>query len=110
MSVPVKVFGCRDDEAIHALKWPASKKHQGTKSRGVGQLQCRGRYGDLATKPGVRSSDLSGFRDRFVAKHGRMLRCARAICGKHDKIDRATAGESSAPMRALALPAVSQQE
>jgi hypothetical protein len=34
----VQVFGCRHDEAIHALRRPASKKCQGTKSREV----CRG--------------------------------------------------------------------
>ena len=33
----VQVFGRRDDETDHALKRPASKKRQGTKSRAVGQ-------------------------------------------------------------------------
>src|SRR5437879_7895205 len=37
MSVHVQVFGRRDDETEHALKRPASKKRQGTKSRAVGQ-------------------------------------------------------------------------
>jgi hypothetical protein len=32
----VQVFGRRDDKTIHALRRPASKKRQGTKSRGVG--------------------------------------------------------------------------
>ena len=36
-SAPVQVFGCRDDETDHALKGPATKKRQGTKSRAVGQ-------------------------------------------------------------------------
>jgi len=36
MSVPVQVFGRRDDETDHALKRPASKKRQGTKSRQLG--------------------------------------------------------------------------
>src|SRR5450432_2061040 len=31
----VQVFGCRHDEAIHALRRPASEKRQGTKSREV---------------------------------------------------------------------------
>jgi hypothetical protein len=34
MSHVVQVFGCRHDEAIHALRRPASEKRQGTKSRG----------------------------------------------------------------------------
>jgi hypothetical protein len=46
-SESVQVFGCRLDEAIHALRRPASEKRQGTKSREVGHRRCRGRYGDL---------------------------------------------------------------
>jgi len=34
---------CRHDEAIHALRRPASEKRQGTKSREVGHRWCRGR-------------------------------------------------------------------
>ena len=48
MSAAVQVFGCRHDDAIHALRRPASEKRQGTKSREVGHRRCRGRYGDLA--------------------------------------------------------------
>ena len=48
MSGLVQVFGCRHDEAIHALRWPASEKRQGTKSRETGHRRCRGRYRDLA--------------------------------------------------------------
>src|ERR1700720_4743250 len=48
MSLIVQVFGCRHDEAIYALRRPASEKRQGTKSREVGHRRCRGRYGDLA--------------------------------------------------------------
>ena len=44
----VQVFGCRHDDAIHALRRPASEKRQGTKSREVGHRRCRGRYGELA--------------------------------------------------------------
>ena len=47
-SVHVQVFGCRHDDAIHALRRPASEKRQGTKSREVGHRRCRGRYGELA--------------------------------------------------------------
>ena len=35
MAASVQVFGCRHDEAIHALRRPASEKRQGTKSRKV---------------------------------------------------------------------------
>src|SRR6266566_2377364 len=38
----VQVFGCRHDEAIHALRRPASEKRQGTKSREVGHRRCCG--------------------------------------------------------------------
>jgi hypothetical protein len=41
MSEFVQVFGCRHDEAIHALRRPASEKRQGTKSREVGHRRCR---------------------------------------------------------------------
>jgi len=43
MSAFVQVFGCRHDEAIHAVRRPASEKRQGTKSREVGHRRCRGR-------------------------------------------------------------------
>jgi len=36
ISVFVQVFGCRHDEAIHAVRRPASEKRQGTKSRESG--------------------------------------------------------------------------
>ena len=42
-SACVQVFGCRHDEAIHAVRRPASEKRQGTKSREVGHRRCRGR-------------------------------------------------------------------
>ena len=38
MSASVQVFGCRHDEAIHALLRPASEKRQGTKSRAATNL------------------------------------------------------------------------
>ena len=39
---------CRHDEAIHALRRPASEKRQGTKSREAGTGGAAGVYGDLA--------------------------------------------------------------
>src|SRR5271165_1974405 len=47
MSVPVQVFGRRHHERRLALRRPASKKRQGTKSREVGSRLGSERYGDL---------------------------------------------------------------
>ena len=46
MSQIVQVFGRRHDEAIHALRRPASEKRQCTKSRECGTRQCSECYGD----------------------------------------------------------------
>src|SRR5258708_38352096 len=43
----VQVFGRRHEEAIHALRRPASEKRQCTKSREVGHRISSGRYEDL---------------------------------------------------------------
>jgi hypothetical protein len=51
MSLVVQVFGCRHDDAIHALRRPASEKRQGTKSREVGHWLGSERYGDLMLAP-----------------------------------------------------------
>ena len=45
-SVIVQVFGRRHEEAIHALRRPASEKRQCTKSRECGTRQCSECYGD----------------------------------------------------------------
>src|SRR5713101_2359379 len=37
-SAPVQVFGCRHDEAIHALRRPASEKRQGNVAIVVGAM------------------------------------------------------------------------
>jgi hypothetical protein len=42
----VQVFGRRHEEAIHALRRPASEKRQCTKSREYGTRQCSECYGD----------------------------------------------------------------
>jgi hypothetical protein len=44
-SALVQVFGRRNDETDHALKRPATKKRQGTKSRAVGQCLAAGAMG-----------------------------------------------------------------
>jgi len=40
-----------NDETLHTLNWPASKKRQGTKSREVGHRPSSGRYADLMSAP-----------------------------------------------------------
>ena len=45
----ILIDSARHDETIDALGRPASEKRQGTKSRGVGDRQCSGCYGDLAS-------------------------------------------------------------
>jgi hypothetical protein len=57
MSLPVQVFGRRDDGAIHALMRPATEKRQGTKSRWVMQRRFREHYGDLVAAAGLMSLD-----------------------------------------------------
>jgi hypothetical protein len=47
----VQVFGRRHEEAIHALRRPASEKRQCTKSREVGHWLGSERYGDLMLAP-----------------------------------------------------------
>ena len=42
----MQVFGRRHEEAIHALRRPASEKRQCTKSREYGTRQCSECYGD----------------------------------------------------------------
>ena len=110
MSGCVQVFGRRNDEAIHALCRPASKKRQGRKSRSVVLRRCSVRYGDFATRAGVRSLAWSDWGDGFGAKHGCASGCERAAGALHDKIFDVTAGELSDPLRAWMLPAASQQE
>jgi hypothetical protein len=51
MSAIVQVFGRRHEEAIHALRRPASEKRQCTKSREVGHWLGSERYGDLMLAP-----------------------------------------------------------
>ena len=53
MTAVVQVFGCRHDDAIHALRRPASEKRQGTKSREVCGGCAAGAIGELATGFGL---------------------------------------------------------
>jgi hypothetical protein len=45
MSESVQVFGRRDGGTIHGLRWPASEKRQGRKSRDVGGSSAAGAMG-----------------------------------------------------------------
>jgi len=54
MSGILQVFGRRHDEPFHALRRPASKKRECTKSREVWHWRCSGRYGDLMAAPSWR--------------------------------------------------------
>jgi hypothetical protein len=47
MSALLQVFGRRHDEPFDALRRPASKKRECTKSRDVWRWRRSGRYGDL---------------------------------------------------------------
>jgi hypothetical protein len=87
----VQVFGRRDDGPIHALRWPASEKRQGTKSRevssgGAAGNWCRGRYGDFATGSGAHVMTRSGSEARFASLAGRKLKHDRAAGVLSDEI------------------------
>ena len=110
MSAIVQVFGRRDDEPLHVLRWPASEKRQGTKSRSVTGSGCRGRYGDFAGGLGLLRLERGGRRARVSLKGAGLRRWKCVECTLHDGIDGATARQSRGPMRAWALPAASQQE
>jgi hypothetical protein len=110
MSGSVQVFGRRDDEPLHVLRWPASEKRQGTKSRSVTGSGCRGRYGDFAGGLGLLWLERGGRRARFSLKGAVSRRWKRVDWTLPDGIDGATAGQSRGPMRAWAPPAASQQE
>jgi len=50
----LQVFGRRHDEPFHALRRPASKKRECTKSREVWRRRRSGCYGDLMAAPSWR--------------------------------------------------------
>ena len=87
MSLIVQVFGCRHDEAIHAVRRPASEKRQGTKSREVGHRRGNRRYGDLmpAQSSGV-DATLSGC-DLRVGMLARSRACNGLLGVRLERID-----------------------
>jgi hypothetical protein len=96
MAVRVQVFGRRDDETDPALKRPATKKRQGTKSREVGHwlaasamgiacrrrqttsmFACRGaQESAMGISAGTRSASTSG---RWIDGRHRVERRQRAL-------------------------------
>ena len=106
----VQVFGRRNDAPSTRC---GGRRPKSAKARNRGQCGTDGAAGAMGISPrspGVWSLGSSVCCDRFCAKPRLMHRCGRAICVQHDRISWATASESSAPMRACALPAESQQE
>ena len=59
MSVHVQVFGRRQRRSNHTLRWPASEKRQGTKSRDGDGGGAAG-YGDFAAGSGVDEMERRG--------------------------------------------------
>ena len=71
----VLVFGCRHDVAIRALRWPATEKRQGTKSREIEDRLNSERYEDLMRAPSsMIGVTLTGF-ELFVCRYGRSVGC-----------------------------------
>ncbi len=77
MSDVVQVFGRRHEEAIHALRRPASEKRQGTKSREVGHWLGSERYGDLMLAPISMMGGTPARRHLDVCTHARSGACSR---------------------------------
>jgi hypothetical protein len=74
-SACVLVFGCRHDVAIGALRWPATEKRQGTKSREIEHRLNSERYEDLMRAPSwMIGVTLTGF-ELFVCRYGRSVGC-----------------------------------
>ena len=112
MSPIVQVFGRRHDEAIHALRRPASEKRQCTKSREYGTRQCSECYGDRmvvaismvdAARPEVLIALTRWVRLRLRAalwrqwKTPRRRRAALIANGVSEWVARKTAGSGRGP-------------
>ena len=81
---------CRHDEAIHALRRPASEKRQGTKSREVGHRRGSGRYGDLMAAPNsVVDVTLTG-RGRGICTQARLEAYNRHLGKRSERINERT--------------------
>ena len=90
----VQVFGRRHDEAFHALRRPASKKRQGTKSREVGHRRGSGRYGDLMAVPSSSVDVTSTGCGRRICMLARLEACNGHFGKLAERINERTVGRA----------------
>jgi hypothetical protein len=76
-----------NDERRVALRWPASKKRQGTKSREVSRRLCRERYGDLIFAPTVMVGAMLASGDLHGCAEGSLEACNGYLGRRVDRID-----------------------
>jgi len=84
---PVQVFGRRDDERRLALRRPASKKRQGTKSREVWRRLGSERYGDLTFAPAMMVGAKLAPGDLDGCGGGTWKRAMGSLGGRVDRIN-----------------------
>ena len=83
----VQVFGRRDDERRLALRRPASKKRQGTKSREVWRRLGSERYGDLIFAPAMMVGAKLAPGDLDGCGGGTWKRAMGSLGGRVDRIN-----------------------
>src|SRR5260370_37107183 len=101
--------GRRQDEAVHALMWPAFEKRQGTKSRDVGHCNAAS-YGDLTAASGWARSDRSVRLERFGLRHEWECKDRGAERRLREADGDVATAESGGATRARTLPAWSQDD
>jgi hypothetical protein len=89
---------------IHALKWPASEKRQGTKSRWVGHWRRRGLYGELNAASGSKRMRRSGRVHGFGPRRECPFTADRADRGVVEQNGAGDAVQSDGPTQAGAMP------
>ena len=87
MTASVQVFGRRDDERRLALRRPASKKRQGTKSREVWRRLGSERYGDLIFAPAMMVGAKLAPGDLDGCGGGTWKRAMGSLGGRVDRIN-----------------------
>ena len=85
-AVVVQVFGRRHEETSLALRRPASKKRQGTKSREVWRRLGSERYGDLIFAPAMMGAMLAQG-DLHGCGQGSQEACTEHLGRRVDHID-----------------------
>src|SRR5271166_642459 len=89
MSLPVQVFGCLHDGAVHTRQQQASEKRRGTKSQGArqdGGSNLTAGYGDLKGAPvaaSARHIGASGCFGRPWSRNGRATTARKPPAGVH---------------------------